>query len=225
MADLKIRRLERAAGAGDPSAQGQLLLERVRAGELPRERVQIAAALGHAASCVALGRAPLPEIPELDDWLHELDHYGREPLIRAAVAAGQCVWPCLAGGVDELVQPFLDALEAAEAWLAQPREATRIQARLLGGEAQEKARRLAGEPQESTGLDDDAVFAAEVLARVAQAAGSLKWEDLEQRAHEAIHWAIAHDDETPEPIAEEIRQRVLGWALSHVVPQPTNQAE
>lgn len=62
MSDARRREIERAA-ASDPAAAGRLLLERVRAGEVTRERVHLLALVGDAAAGLALGIAA-PTDPE-----------------------------------------------------------------------------------------------------------------------------------------------------------------
>ena|GEM_PF-5532522 len=53
--DRKMRELERAAARGDQHAQAQLLLMRMRAGQLSMVHLQLAAELGHPAARIALG--------------------------------------------------------------------------------------------------------------------------------------------------------------------------
>ncbi len=62
MSDARRREIERAA-ASDPAAAGRLLLERLRAGEVTRERVHLLALVGDATACLALGLAA-PTDPE-----------------------------------------------------------------------------------------------------------------------------------------------------------------
>lgn len=62
MSDARRREIERSA-ATDPAAAGRLLLERLRAGEVSRERVHLLALVGDPAACLALGLA-LPTDPE-----------------------------------------------------------------------------------------------------------------------------------------------------------------
>ena len=62
MSDARRREIERAA-ASDPAAAGRLLLERLRAGEVTRERVHLLALVGDTAACLALGIAA-PTDPE-----------------------------------------------------------------------------------------------------------------------------------------------------------------
>ena len=51
MADARLQQLRRAWDEGDLETQVRLLRERMRAGELSEERVQLAARLGHVATC------------------------------------------------------------------------------------------------------------------------------------------------------------------------------
>ena len=62
MSDARRREIERAA-ASDPAAAERLLLERLRAGEVTRERVHLLALVGDATACLALGLAA-PTDPE-----------------------------------------------------------------------------------------------------------------------------------------------------------------
>ncbi len=62
MSDARRREIERAA-ASDPAAAGRLLLERLRAGEVTRERVHLLALVGDPTACLALGLAS-PTDPE-----------------------------------------------------------------------------------------------------------------------------------------------------------------
>ena len=86
MRDEDLRRLERAsAEQGDPLVEARRLLELARRGDLPQERLELAAYVGHAAARVALeGRAVAP--PEgVADWLKGLERWGREARLRAAI--------------------------------------------------------------------------------------------------------------------------------------------
>lgn len=60
MTDERLRNVERRARAGsDLHDEARLVLERLRAGELPGAAVDLAATLGHRAACAALGREPV----------------------------------------------------------------------------------------------------------------------------------------------------------------------
>ena len=50
MSDSRLRELERLAALGDREARVRLLAERVRGGDLPRERLALAAYLGDPAA-------------------------------------------------------------------------------------------------------------------------------------------------------------------------------
>jgi hypothetical protein len=62
VADARVRDLERAAGAGDVDARARLLVERVRAGRLTQERLELAAYCGHPAAREVLGDQELVRI-------------------------------------------------------------------------------------------------------------------------------------------------------------------
>ncbi len=108
MADVRRRRCERAARLGDLDAEGRLLLERVRAGELERERLELAAHLGHRPARRALGLPPLRQAEPLAE-LVSLARFGRPVLVRIlVVAARRLGWAPSPVGDEQL--------RAAAAW-------------------------------------------------------------------------------------------------------------
>lgn len=123
MADERQRRLERAGAAGDPEAAAAALGERVRRGELPRERLELAAYLGDPAAARALGAAAPPTFapsrnqggawrdatPHLwEQWIRGLATYAPEaPLLAAAAALRETLSvadPKLVGRLGELLE-------------------------------------------------------------------------------------------------------------------------
>ena len=89
----RLRRLAReATGLGTDADRARLLVERVRAGALPAERLALAALLGHPLACLALGRArAAASDPCFDDpcaLLARLD-LGPEARTRVALAAAR----------------------------------------------------------------------------------------------------------------------------------------
>jgi hypothetical protein len=80
--------LERTAAQGDAAARTSLLAERLRLGELPRERVRLAAHLGDPAAREVLGGdAPTPDL-HLPRWLAALGDKALGARALMAVAAG-----------------------------------------------------------------------------------------------------------------------------------------
>lgn len=117
MGDRGRRQHERAA-ATDVDAAARLLVERVRAGELPQRRLQLAALLGDAVARRAVGQEAAAPVQALDAWLHDLAEWGHEAVARAAIAAARVAIAGL-GPVDgELDERARTALEQADAWLA-----------------------------------------------------------------------------------------------------------
>jgi hypothetical protein len=94
MSDARLRELERRA-AHDPDARPALLLERVRAGALTRERVEVADYCGDRVARDALGggvrHAPASDFLPLANWVSGLSRWGPEVQVRAALAAAEVV--------------------------------------------------------------------------------------------------------------------------------------
>lgn len=228
MADARLRRLERLSGAGDPAAGARLLLERVRQGELALVRVRLAAALGDPAARAALSEPPLPPAERDDlrqppdeadafgasddeDWLDRLATFGKEPLVRAAVHAARPLLDWFEQEAFPGERRARAALEAAEAWLAQPEEAWRVRARLAGEAASEAENDVL-----DGALDDAAVFAVTAFALTALAAGALQPE----RALACVRRAIMEADTVAlerggglGAAGREARAALIAWAL------------
>lgn len=126
MSDERRRRAERdAAGDGGDEAAARDLIERLRSGELTRERVALAAYLGDRASCLALDAGPRAEVVTPGAWARGLAAFGREAEVRAAIAVAWVVLPEWEGDeVSEWVAGrralVRAAIEAAEAWVLEP---------------------------------------------------------------------------------------------------------
>lgn len=87
MADAERRRLERAAAGGDPRAEADLLRARLRAGTLDRERLSLAAHLGHTPAAEALDEPQRSEEPDLREWLWSLLPWGHQVVLRGLLVA------------------------------------------------------------------------------------------------------------------------------------------
>lgn len=130
MTDEALRRLERAAQAGDAEAAVQLLRARIRAGALSTERVALAAHVGDPIARAVLGDAPELvrwELGEtLTDWLEPLRQSGPGVWARTQIALLQNLRSTLRSSVFESAWPVL---EAVEAWLSEPAEVGRSEVR------------------------------------------------------------------------------------------------
>jgi len=119
MTDSRRRELERRFRAtGTDADAARLLVERVRAGGLPGERVRLAAFCGHGPARLALGDEAPPAAPELGPWLLELEEFGKEALVRAALAAAEVALDHHPAGRRSAA--CLACLETARAWLRDP---------------------------------------------------------------------------------------------------------
>ncbi|MCO5166330.1 MAG: hypothetical protein M9894_08200 [Planctomycetes bacterium] len=114
MSDDAQRERERRLRQGDdPADEARVLAGALRAGRLARERLALAAFLGHAAARQALG---VPPGDACAAWVAALDEAGRLALVRAAVARLRAGWADVPSPRAALAQ----ALAALEAWSACP---------------------------------------------------------------------------------------------------------
>lgn len=135
--DARLRSLERSAASGDLDSQARSLLERVRAGTLTRERLELAAYCGDAAARLALNvedRASWPAcgceggygadgpgacvrdgpLAHLGPWVRGLGRWGRPVLVRGLFLL--CEEHARAVGYWTWPGPC--PLETVQAWLA-----------------------------------------------------------------------------------------------------------
>lgn len=130
MSDEGLQELKRRwAETGDPQAEAGYLRELVRAGELDKDRLALAAHLGHPPAAVAQGGSERPpftrrlEMPSdrdaLKAWAHGLQAWGGETVGRAAIACARFLLP-----VWHRIEPDDDrprrAIEASEAYVLCP---------------------------------------------------------------------------------------------------------
>jgi hypothetical protein len=110
MSDEQLREIERKVEEGDESARVKLLRERLRAGQLERDRLELAAYAGdrdarlvlgssmqHLA-CACGGKDTTHGHPEIEwapfaDWAEGFGRWGREVAIRVGIAASMHVLP------------------------------------------------------------------------------------------------------------------------------------
>lgn len=212
MSDQGLRQLERRwRASGDPADEAAWLLGRLRAGELPAERLELAALLGHEPAARAAQEADRPLPPLLFDlrrrervpdtrWLiGALWERSREAVVRFGAAIGR---NRLGGGGGPDSRPaLLAALDAAEAWCRCPCEEHRAPAARAGqavwaaisGQAWRAegpellgAAFAAAVTAEATG-PDEARFLRHLLAHEAPG-------DLERASREVVVWALGLGD-------------------------------
>lgn len=168
MTDEHLRDAERRwRESGDADAQGTFLLALVRAGELPGERVRLAAYCGHAGAIAALGPTEVPPAPR--EWAAGLMDYPREASVAALLRLARdrlSAWQQARPNDD---RPAL-AIEAAQRWLQAPAPDAASEAQRLGRDAREAERDLVSlaDPNQ-VGRGDPM---AEVRRREAAAAGT-----------------------------------------------------
>lgn len=105
MADRRLRDQERAAAQGDPQAEARLIIERVRAGALPREQVVLAARLGDPVARLAIPTNETDAAVDavfrrhldlLDIIIHEIPASALIPVLAEIIAYVNGIWMTLA---------------------------------------------------------------------------------------------------------------------------------
>jgi hypothetical protein len=214
--DTSLRVRERAASAGDVHAQAALLRARVRAGEVTSEAVALAAyCWDEAARLVLKPHATIhnPWCPcdlgkpfgphtdccenkawNVERWLRGLERWGREALVRAALAAAwEALNPSAHEGCEGAHLDGLDcaavfsSLEASEAWLRDPSE-ERLEAWRLANVA---AGSLDWIPLAAGGRHVRRTDSDDYAARVRAAAGLVGSEEVRAAiCRRLVAWAI-----------------------------------
>jgi hypothetical protein len=117
VSDEHLRELERRSKeTGSPEDEAAWIRERVRIGELARERVELAAYCGHAgARLVSVGQV-VPTVSA--DWLQGLYRWGETTYARATLACSRSLLP--APSEQPYAQTLQQAMAAAEALLRCP---------------------------------------------------------------------------------------------------------
>lgn len=205
MSDERLREMERRwQETGSVQDEAAYLKERVRAGELAWERLELAAYCGHAAACLATGS---PASAMQAAWFEGLDRWGAETVLRACVAAARFVYPVWSKNMrgPQEGEWVTEALRAAEACLLAPSgEGERI--------AEQRASDAFGAAYESDleGTVEEA--AADACAHAARAAARRSMTE----ALEAFRSAVRAERETE--VVEAIREEVSDWALGREDP-------
>lgn len=134
MSDLSLRDLRRRAKA-DPSLEPQLLMARLRAGELTIGQLTCAAVLDHEPARLALGWAKPSDPPKLDPtnaWPgpllrltqnvngQDVSRISHEAIVRIAVAAGRLVMRHEAWSNEVAAGVAARSLRTAEDWILAP---------------------------------------------------------------------------------------------------------
>ncbi len=194
--DQTLRNGARRALDDDPGARAAHLAARLRAGELSREQLELAARLGDPAAALV---AALPD----SSWTAAVSRWGPDPLARAAVAAARTCLPAL-----ERPQRQVRLLREAERLLGAPVERRQAARTLRDG----RYAPVAPDSDEVVSLRwaaQEAVQGARVLSLWAESAAPLR---LAVVAGHAAH-ARARAGLDPDGVLEQVRRELLPWLL------------
>lgn len=113
MSDERLRDLERRWQAtGTVEDEAAYLAEQVRQGEVPEQRLHLAAYCGQPAA--QLANARLPAAPErLIDWFTQLGQFGREPFLRGVLSVARAC-PTPPPVLQAAIEQFEEAITLGE---------------------------------------------------------------------------------------------------------------
>jgi hypothetical protein len=214
MTDERLRDLERRwKETGSVEDEAAWLKERVRAGDFPPTRLELAAYCGYEAARRAVATQNDP--PDLVEWVGGFARFGNDVSARAAVAIAREVFPVWKRCAHaEPTDDFHQALRAAEAWCMEPTADSAARASYVG---QCAAGRIDVLPDDVTHEEDAAAavacwacsaiqdqeasptaieWRARAVNQVVRLARSLACdEDLRRRvSREIVPWCLGLDD-------------------------------
>jgi hypothetical protein len=199
VSDERLQELGRRASTGDVQAAGILLRERMRGGDLDPSMLELAACLGDEAARIALGGSPPDENAELW-WFLGPDHLTKGGIPRWAEAADRIGAQAAVRIAIALVEAHRSMLTAVESEVADE-ILVACQGWVETGECSANARELVERVPSSMSY---------ALVRMGWPVGVPKLTgDSDLRAHVRL-WNVLCD---PSLVLEELRQRVLPWAL------------
>ncbi len=203
MSDERLREAERRwKESGSVEDEARYLLERVRAGTLTQERLELAAYCGHhAATGVTTVSAPVGVSAR--QWIGLMPQAGR---IRAAVIAARAVLPKAAA----LTDPAEAACAAAHDWITSPTSAKRVSALEASARAESIARH-------SSNMPDAEVLGAMAAALAARAAGVSEESEGTKACQSAVQCAAnalaGRYDADALTLRSIVGPAIVGWAL------------
>lgn len=115
MADERVRRSKKQAAVGDLAAEAQFLVERVRTGELPSERLRLAALLGAPAAIAASGVDP--DYRLCGKGLANLAAESPEHFVRLGLGFIRVLRPPAESRDDSIIPTFDALLGLTQRWL------------------------------------------------------------------------------------------------------------
>lgn len=222
--DDHLRELERRAReTGAPADEGAWLTERVRAGLLGRERLELAAFCAHPGACAALGVAPPLPVRDpgaLEAWSAALLERWPDVYLRAVVAGRRCVLAASRTSTDRTVEALFRGVAAGEA--AREEALLRLVERWLDDPEDGRLRRIWEEAPLGDALGEHALvlaqgrsaFAREALASLVEpVAGWRRTRLVEALVRHVRHRAFATPEQASEQLHAAAAAALVRWAL------------
>ena len=179
--DSRVQELRRRVAQGEPGARVQLLVERLRIGDLNRENLEIAAHCLDDDARTALGW------DQTDFSITALAALGREVAVRAGIAAARLL---LCRRPNEVASA---AIGAAEAWVTCPCEMHAQAARDLSHATVD--RRIGLVAFAAGSESSDSIYAA--LGPVQGVQSLLGHDHVRRVLHEVAFWALGEEPIRP----------------------------
>jgi DNA-binding beta-propeller fold protein YncE len=221
--DEELRRREREARErGDPSALAGALREGLRVGAVPRERLELAAHLGHEPSRVALG---LPETkpPESEDdvvaFWRGLARFGREAVVRAVLPlVREAPFARIHDRFGGVRSDAWAVIEAIEAWVRAPGDETARAVSALLSRAAESEEPSAGIGAMSAAASIITNPSVEDAVLNVFGGGFYNFEETRRLlASEAVPWALGERDPVEDRVEREGRHFAADTDISRSV--------
>lgn len=210
MSDDWLRQLEaRWRETRDALDESRYLLERMRAGVLPRPRLELAAFLGHEAARLALPAVPGFDGDDPTRLAGELWPWGKEAGVAAAISAAHATLPEEGTRAAQDRRPH-EAIVAAAAWVHCPCDEHMSAAR-AAADAALSAAGIAS-PHVDAGPDR---FPALSAHHAAAAASAWPFPVAMKHAFRSVKYAHASGALAGADLTRVVCQALTEWALGH----------
>lgn len=211
MTDSRLRNLERRwRDSGSLADEAAYLLERVRAGELQRDQLELAAYCGYVAAAMAIREAAPPPPDDVVSWVEGFDRWGKPTYVRVAIAMADAALPSFTHPEGRAL--LERAVVAAKDWIRCPCEHHEAAAQQAHHESSEifYTEGLGATSPETISAAKAATYAAAEAGMSGDGDRHSLWPALVAEDLQAIYGA--------DWVRSAVARTVSPWALSQVRP-------